>query len=225
MSFYDRLKDGALTTASIQVELEQCRPEKGDASLVQLTIKLSSAAFIEINVFLSFKISEKKNKALSFGVIMRQKKEITNDRQCKSPAVGAELESQPERFMIPADKQHGLAAGSPQGLEDKMGVSQRERKIGTVKQKKCQLFGPDTIKCECEHEKRRALDSRHGKCIVTPTAVDVACETLTCPGETSCGTPCSTVTAPLCRFTAHITGTLLLVRPSPQSSQYTLLSC
>ena len=48
---------------------------------------------------------------------------------------------------------------------------------------------------------------------------------LTCPGETSGGTPCSTLTKPICRFTAQSTGALLLVRPSPQSSLYTLRSC
>lgn len=35
-----------------------------------------------------------------------------------SPAVGAELESESEGFVIPADKEHRLAAGSPQSLED-----------------------------------------------------------------------------------------------------------
>lgn len=35
-----------------------------------------------------------------------------------SPAVGTELESESEGFVIPADKEHRLAARSPQSLED-----------------------------------------------------------------------------------------------------------
>lgn len=54
--------------------------------------------------------------------------------------------------------------------------------------------------------------------------VGVRFTALTCPGETSAGMPCNTLTAPLCKSTTQTTGTLLLVSASPQSSQYTLRS-
>lgn len=47
---------------------------------------------------------------------------------------------------------------------------------------------------------------------------------LTCPGETSGGTPSNTLAVPISKSTTQIAGSLLLVRASPQSSQYKLLS-
>lgn len=47
---------------------------------------------------------------------------------------------------------------------------------------------------------------------------------LTCPGETSGGTPSNTLATPISKSTTQIAGSLLLVRASPQSSQYKLLS-